>query len=568
MKVYGELVRAQLEILQSDPSAGIEGRIWFNDVSNYVKVDLDGTNIAVLFNSQQTLLPANTAIDLGSTAAPFQNIYGNVGIIYAPSAICGTVAPTSQLLNVGNATNPLTGASQQAISTLGFAANTAADSGGASAFRAEITTLNKSYTVNTMTFYNCVVNAKGAASTIGRITAFGTEALSGVGALSRCVLADNTTYTGNWFINQAGTDASLFGGTVQVAQLIDAGLTATTVPYVNSAKQFTSSAVTPTELGYVSGVTSSIQTQLSAVNAAAKSIGLLANVAISTAVTTSNDLVISLVSAGGTAISTSNDAAINFRSSTLTSGQYVTRALTAPPTSLTVPKLATLGQTDAEQGTLLVWAIDNAGTVELGISADRVFDVDGIVSTTAIDTSSDQLNIIYSASARVSKAVRLIGSILQTQTTAGTWASAGTSIQPNQMDLGVVPIYERGTFTANFNQGAGASGSSTSKTVEFVRVGRLVTLYLPDVLITCGATAAYIGTSSAVVPRRLRPDSGDQYFPCVCQEAGALQNQVGKFNVSSLGLLRIYRVPNEGTNFTSGDISTGMLSQTITYYLT
>lgn len=45
-------------------------------------------------------------------------------------------------------------------------------------------------------------------------------------------------------------------------ELILSGLTADTVPYANSSKQLTSSAVTPTELGYVSGVTSAIQTQL------------------------------------------------------------------------------------------------------------------------------------------------------------------------------------------------------------------------------------------------------------------------------------------------------------------
>ena len=41
-------------------------------------------------------------------------------------------------------------------------------------------------------------------------------------------------------------------------------LTATTVPYLDASKVLTSSAVTPTELGYVSGVTSAIQTQMDA----------------------------------------------------------------------------------------------------------------------------------------------------------------------------------------------------------------------------------------------------------------------------------------------------------------
>lgn len=53
-----------------------------------------------------------------------------------------------------------------------------------------------------------------------------------------------------------------FQGTMVAAQVIDSGLTVNTVPYTNGSKQFTSSAVTPTELGFVSGVTSAIQTQL------------------------------------------------------------------------------------------------------------------------------------------------------------------------------------------------------------------------------------------------------------------------------------------------------------------
>lgn len=42
------------------------------------------------------------------------------------------------------------------------------------------------------------------------------------------------------------------------------GLTASTVPYLDASKYLVSSAVTPTELGYLSGVTSAIQTQLNA----------------------------------------------------------------------------------------------------------------------------------------------------------------------------------------------------------------------------------------------------------------------------------------------------------------
>ncbi len=59
------------------------------------------------------------------------------------------------------------------------------------------------------------------------------------------------------------------GGQVLNLELLDGylqldTLTATTVPYMDANKRFVSSSVTPTELGYVHGVTSAIQTQLAA----------------------------------------------------------------------------------------------------------------------------------------------------------------------------------------------------------------------------------------------------------------------------------------------------------------
>ncbi len=69
------------------------------------------------------------------------------------------------------------------------------------------------------------------------------------GTVSLDVTAPVSTFT-------LETPANFKGATTFTA------LTATTVPYLNGSKVLTSSAVTPTELGYLSGVTSAIQTQL------------------------------------------------------------------------------------------------------------------------------------------------------------------------------------------------------------------------------------------------------------------------------------------------------------------
>lgn len=90
------------------------------------------------------------------------------------------------------------------------------------------------------------------------------------GATNNAFICDSDI-AGDWFINYSGSFPNDLGaGLTTVAAFTASGdttfsaLTATTVPYLNASKVLTSSAVTPTELGYVSGVTSAIQTQLNA----------------------------------------------------------------------------------------------------------------------------------------------------------------------------------------------------------------------------------------------------------------------------------------------------------------
>ena len=122
--------------------------------------------------------------------------------------------------------------------------------------------------------------------------------------------------------------------------------------------------------------------------------------------------------------------ALDFRSATLTSGTVTT--VSGTPASLVVPSTATLGTVSAQQSRLVVLALNNAGTIELAvvnISGGNDLTETGVISTTAISVTADVANVIYSTTARTDVAYRVIGYVESTQATAGTWATAPSTIQ-------------------------------------------------------------------------------------------------------------------------------------------
>lgn len=57
-KIYGQLEKAQIENLTSDPSAGVAGRIWWRTDTGFLKTD-DGTNIRALLRNDANLIIGN-----------------------------------------------------------------------------------------------------------------------------------------------------------------------------------------------------------------------------------------------------------------------------------------------------------------------------------------------------------------------------------------------------------------------------------------------------------------------------------------------------------------------------
>ena len=128
---------------------------------------------------------------------------------------------------------------------------------------------------------------------------------------------------------------------------------------------------------------------------------------------------------------TLNPTSLDFRSATIGSGT-VTTVNNAAAISVVVPSTATLGTVSAVQSRLVVLAINNAGTMELAvtnISGGSDLSETGVISTTAIAAASNSATLYYSTTARTSVAYRVVGYVESTQATAGTWATAPSTIQ-------------------------------------------------------------------------------------------------------------------------------------------
>jgi len=128
---------------------------------------------------------------------------------------------------------------------------------------------------------------------------------------------------------------------------------------------------------------------------------------------------------------TLNPCALDFRSTPITSGTVNTRTVSAA-ISVVVPSTATLGTVSAVQSRIVVLALDNGGTVELAvvnISGGTNLDETTLISTTAIAAGSNTATVVYSTTARTSLPYRVVGYIESTQATAGTWATAPSTIQ-------------------------------------------------------------------------------------------------------------------------------------------
>ena len=97
-------------------------------------------------------------------------------------------------------------------------------------------------------------------------------------------------------------------------------------------------------------------------------------------------------------------------------------------TKVTLDSGASLGMTNDIEATLYLYAINNGGTIELGVINGQQLDESILHTSTALDGTADSASTLYSDTARTSLAVRLIGRMRITMNAVGTYDEDPTEL--------------------------------------------------------------------------------------------------------------------------------------------
>lgn len=383
------------------------------------------TNIGIAELSNGCFIPDLTVNgDSGATGAPG----GPTSVYVDVCAIYGTITTA----RVSGSDNPTLNFYNCECGSITVGANTSVSVIGGTVSSAS----------GTFATYNpSLLNIFSAKGSLLSATAASTPAELAVGTNAYALIADSTQSTGlKW------AQLSLTAGVTGVLPVANGGTNSSTslnnnriitsqsgalkeATAITASKALVSDAngipvaATPstTEINYVAGVTSAIQTQLDSKTTTSGSAGGFDNLGLALSVG-SSALTIALKQADGSTNPSTGTAAVKmgFRSTTITAGSYTYVSATAA-TSVVVPSGATLGLSSGSNVYIYVYAINAAGTVELAVST-LYRDEQSVGTTTAIDTASDASGF-YSTTARSGVAIRLIGRLKYATAPNGTYSA-------------------------------------------------------------------------------------------------------------------------------------------------
>lgn len=405
------------------------------------------------------------------------------------------------------------------------------------------------------------VAASGSRSTKGWFTDLDvTNTITGSISGNAATVTTNANLTGD--VTSVGNATSIAAGVIvnndvnasaAIAVSKLAALTVSRAVVTDGSGFISASNVTSTEIGYLNGVTSLIQTQLDAKQArstlttkgdiyVATSSGVVVrqgvgsdgfvltvdgsqtngikyaspvnssdaifNLSIAATVAASA-LTIAIKTAAGNDASSTDPIFIGFGNSTISSGPFSTRTLAAA-LSLVITSGSTLGQLSGVESEIYVYLINDSGTLRLGVC--RIKLPEDQLWTTVAEGGAGGADLpyeLYSSGVYSNVRIRCVGKLINTQATAGTWAT-----NPSSIILAPLPEQFVG---CRYNSNAGTTYNNTTVTtvVNEDRVQDPLNLYgltvadefyapltgwyTCSIVMQLAATTAFSGTEVAAV---------------------------------------------------------------------
>lgn len=175
-----------------------------------------------------------------------------------------------------------------------------------------------------------------------------------------------------------------------------------------------------------------------------------------------NAVTIAIKGANGSDPSASNIAGVSFRNATLTNGQSSKVSVIAA-LSTVISSGSTAGTVNAQASRIWVAGILVSGAVELAwyqsVSGTSIGPINenGVITTVAEGGSgaADSAQVWYSTTARTAVPFTILGYFESTQATAGTWATAASSIVIN-------PYFRPGSIIQDTYNQTGTSATGTT----------------------------------------------------------------------------------------------------------
>jgi hypothetical protein len=277
-----------------------------------------------------------------------------------------------------------------------------------------------------------------------------------------------------WWVAPAGSSGSTQNSYLKVLEIEDTGniafsnLTATTVPYLDGSKYLKSSAVTPTELGYLSGVTSGIQSQLNALTS-----GLSWKQAVRVATTIAGTLASSFENGDtvdGIVLVTGDRILIKDQTSATENGIYTVNASGAPTRSTDMDSSAEFPSATVaiSEGTVNAdkqYVCTNDLPITIGVTNITWVLVGGttyVGTTNRVTVTGNVIDISATFEALLGKVANPLSQF------ASTTSSQLASIISDETGSGALVFGTAPIFTTNITSPKIIGGSANTSKIDFV----------------------------------------------------------------------------------------------------